>query len=204
MQIRVFTILFLLFTGIFMQAQKMNEMSSDIPYYDIPDAPENFTAGNLVGRMIDGLGYRYFWATEGLTDEDIEYRVSEDSRTLRETLDHIYGLSKVCLNAGSNSPNVRPAPEEDLTWVELREKTLEVIAEASQHFKNISGDDIQNSKMIFKRGENQSEFPIWNLLNGPLADAIYHTGQIVALRRAAGNPVSPLMNVFSGKTRREE
>jgi len=38
------------------------------------------------------------------------------------------------------------------------------------------------------------------MMNGPLADAIYHVGQIVVFRRANGNPQNPRVNVFMGKT----
>ena len=39
--------------------------------------------------------------------------------------------------------------------------------------------------------------PIWNFINGPLADALTHVGQINSFRRMAGNPV-PKVNVFKG------
>src|SRR4030095_3596210 len=43
-------------------------------YYTIPDTPKSFTANNVAARMVDGLGFRYFWATEGLTDKDLAYK----------------------------------------------------------------------------------------------------------------------------------
>jgi hypothetical protein len=30
--------------------------------------------------------------------------------------------------------------------------------------------------------------PFWHLINGPMADALTHTGQISSFRRLAGNP----------------
>ena len=45
-----------------------------LPYDKIPDAPESYTAGSVVSRMIDGLGFRYYWATDGLRTEDLQYR----------------------------------------------------------------------------------------------------------------------------------
>ena len=43
-------------------------------------------------------------------------------------------------------------------------------------------------------------FPFWNHLNGPIADALWHSGQIVSNRRASGNPLNSKVNVFIGKT----
>jgi hypothetical protein len=41
------------------------------------------------------------------------------------------------------------------------------------------------------------DHPIWYLINGPLADALTHVGQINAWRRLAGNPC-PKVSVFLG------
>ena len=35
----------------------------DLPYYQIPEYPAEFTAETVAARMIDGLGFRYRWAT---------------------------------------------------------------------------------------------------------------------------------------------
>ena len=60
--------------------------SSDLPYRTIPDYPEEFTANTVATRLIDGLGFRYYWGTEGLRDEDLSFKPSEDARTSIETL----------------------------------------------------------------------------------------------------------------------
>ena len=59
--------------------------------------------------------------------------------------------------------------------------------------------DIDQVKVIFQRGEKTSTYPIWNLINGPITDAIYHCGQIVSFRRSSGNPIPPGVNVFLGE-----
>lgn len=45
----------------------------------------------------------------------------------------------------------------------------------------------------------RGEHPLWILINGPLADALWHSGQVATLRRAAGNPMPKGVNVFLGK-----
>jgi hypothetical protein len=53
-------------------------------------------------------------------------------------------------------------------------------------------------KVKFNSDGNRSSYPIWNLINGPLSDVLYHTGQIVSFRRTSGNPIAKGVNVFMG------
>ncbi len=187
-------------TVIFSQTKLFVPMDS-LPYYHIPDYPDQYLPGNVAARMIDGLGYRYYWATEGLTAESLAYKPSEDSRTIMETMEHIHGLTRTTLNATKNEANVRLADQPKLSYKELRQNTLENILAARQAVQGKTAEELEALHIIFQRADRTAEFPFWNLLNGPLADAIYHTGQIVGYRRAAGNPVDIRMNVFTGKTR---
>ena len=170
----------------------------ELPYYQIPDYPETYTACTVAARMIDGLGFRYYWATDSLRDEDLAFRPNEDARATSETIDHIYGLSKVIVNASLNKPNDR-AEEAEMTFDEKRRKTLENFKTASDILKK--SDDLSQFKIVFVRGENSSEFPYWNNINGPIADAIWHCGQVVLLRRSSGNPFNSKVSVFNGKVR---
>src|SRR5579859_3362976 len=47
-----------------------------LPYAELPAYPETFTAGTAASRMIDGLGFRFFWATGGLPPIDLSYKPS--------------------------------------------------------------------------------------------------------------------------------
>src|SRR5690242_15943773 len=77
-----------------------------LSYYEIPPAAESFTAGTVASRMVDGLGFRYYWATEGLRPEDLSFKPSKDARTSEETIAHIYEMSILILNATTKTPNV--------------------------------------------------------------------------------------------------
>lgn len=188
-----------------MTAQKNNmtkvNSSQNPPYHEIPTAPEKYTNNNVAARMIDGLGYRYYWATEGLTQKDLDYKISEDSRAASETLHHLYLLSLTIANGTQSIPNLRPSVVPEMNFEEKRQKTLENFKIASDVLKGSKRKHMKKMKIIFKRGEKQSEYPFWNLINGPIADAIYHTGQIVSYRRASGNPLNSKVNVFIGKNR---
>lgn len=189
---RIFIFIFL--------AANMLMAQEELPYHNIPDAPDSYTAGTVVSRTVDGLGYRYYWATEGLRPEDLAYKISEDSRAAGETVDHILGLSRVILNAVKSTPNERTS-DGVLSFEEKRNETLKNIYNASLLIRKMSDEEVSNCILIFKRGEDTNEFPLWNLLNGPIADAIYHSGQLVAYRRASGNPMFSGVSVFTGKTR---
>lgn len=169
-----------------------------LPYYEIPDPPATYTAGGVVSRMVDGLGFRYYWATEGLTEKDLTYKPGKTNRTLRETIDHIYNLSNVILNSALKKPNEGSGvlPER---FDEIREATLHNLAKASAIFKQ-SGT-LDEHKAIFVRPSGSSEFPFWNMINGPIEDAVWHCGQVVSYRRASGNPMPPGVSVFRGTKR---
>ena len=198
----LFTPIIVLF--IMIQADGQNDSSNHaqpLPYYEIPEYPDTYTPGNVAARVVDGLGYRYYWATAGLQEEDLSYKPSEDSRTIHETAEHIYRLSRTCLQVSKKEDIVRLENETEYSYTEIRKMTLENIQAASNLLKGRTAEELDEMNIVFKRADRTSEFPFWNLLNGMLSDAIYHTGQIVAFRRAAGNPVDFRMNVFTGKTR---
>jgi len=169
-----------------------------LPFYQIPEYPASYSAPNVLARTIDGLGYRYHWATKGLTETDLSFRPSEDGRSAAETLDHLHGLALFITNSITGNPNVRPRPAAPEAWPDKRKETLNNLKKASDILKEM--DSIDGLKIQFQRGENISEISLWHLFNGPLADALYHVGQIVVFRRTSGNPMHPGVNVFMGKT----
>ncbi len=175
-----------------------DKMEDKLPYYELPEYSETYTAGTVAARMVDGLGFRYYWATEGLREEDLAYKPSEDARTTAETIDHIYGLSKVIVNSTLKKPNTASGKPE-MTFADKRRRTLENFKTAADILR--ASNDLNEFSIVFQRGEESSEFPFWNQLNGPIADAIWHCGQVVSFRRSSGNPYNSKASVFSGKVR---
>lgn len=185
------------FTFVMTSLQAQHTMNDNLPYATIPEASDTYTAGTVVARMVDGLGFRYYWATEGLGKKDLEYVPGNDGRSIRQLLTHIYGLSEVVLNSARKQATDRTKPIPEMTFEEIRKATLGQLKEASGLFSK--SEDLGEHPIIFKRAGGKSDFPFWNNLNGPLADAIWHAGQIVLLRRSSGNPINPKVNVFLGK-----
>jgi hypothetical protein len=168
-------------------------------FKNIPPSPVDFLGGNIISKTIQGLGFRYYWATEGLRSEDLSYRPSDGASSLYETLEHIYGLCEVIHNSALNIASRRPLKDVPQDFNILRQETLKLIESASKSFDDKNQKELQKLRVIFDRGGKHSEFPLWNLINGPLSDALYHTGQVVSFRRTSGNPIPKGVNVFLGK-----
>ena len=142
------------------------------------------------------FGFRYYWATEGLTEKDLAYQPSKDARTSFETMEHIYGLTNVLLNA-VNKRSTGPSQQEKMSYTELREKTLQNIKNASEILKSADAD-LNEFDMVFERKDNPLRYPFWNLINGPISDALWHVGQVVTFRRSSGNPLPEGVSVLRG------
>ncbi|AUS07094.1 hypothetical protein C1A40_17360 [Tamlana carrageenivorans] len=182
-----FKLLFILCLIVFSVEAQDNMTPEKLPFYEIPEAPETYTAGTVAARMIDGLGFRYFWATEGLTEKDLNHKCSESGRTSAETIEHIYGLSKFIRNAVLSHD--KDLNQEVLSFEEQRKQTLLNLKLVSDMLRNT------DKPLVLE----DTEVSFWNIINGPIADATWHCGQIVMLRRASGNPFNSKVSVFAGK-----
>ncbi|WP_052184188.1 hypothetical protein [Psychroserpens sp. Hel_I_66] len=184
-----FVILFM-FTTISVTAQDENKV--ELPYYEVPEYSKDYTAGTMAARMVDALGFRFYWSSEGLNEKDLAYQPSEGVRSTAETIDHILDLSYVIVNSTLKKPNGK-VDKTEMTFEDKRKQALFNLKTAADLLRK--SDDISQFKIIF--GEN--EIPFWNLVNGPIADAIWHCGQLASFRRNSGNPINPNVNHFSGK-----
>ena len=182
---------------LFLFTMSLSNAQDSLPYSQIPEPAKTYTAGSTVSRMLDGLGFRYYWATEGLRAEDLSFRSHESARSTEETLDHILGLTQVVLNSALGIPNGAPQPK--MTFEEKRKKTLMNIQQASQIF--VKETDLSKFTMVFGSGENKTVFPFWNQINGPISDALWHVGQVVSFRRSSGNPFPKGVSVLRGVRR---
>lgn len=172
----------------------------ELPYAEIPQYYNEYNAGTVLARLIDGLGYRYYWASNLLKQEDLDYLPSEDGMSTIVTLEHIYNLSTSILVTLKGLP-IEQKNENDYSYEQLRSKTLFQLKEAALLVSQMDDSEITNLNVVFKRGGKMNTFPLWNLINGIISDAIYHTGQIVSFRRTTGNPIDFGINLFTGKNR---
>ncbi|MCW8131390.1 MAG: hypothetical protein KIS92_13660 [Planctomycetota bacterium] len=163
-------------------------MPGELPFREIPEAPAQVTGAAVLARMVEGLAFRYRWATEDLRESDAAFKPCESSMSLLELQKHIYGLvafSAVSLDLGL--PEGRPAPDGIESF---RLETLEQLQAMAEGLRRMSDVDLAAKKA--------RDLPFWHLINGPIADALTHVGQLNAWRRIHGNPW-PGANVFLGK-----
>ncbi|MBB6462325.1 hypothetical protein [Flammeovirga kamogawensis] len=163
----------------------------ELPFKAIPPIPEKINGTNIISRMIDGLGFRYYWATNGLTSSNLKFCPVEGSRDMIGLISHIYDLSY-----GTNKVLGGNFKKKELSeFKDLREETLALYWDTSKRLKEMDPDDLENYNYM---GSAQN-YPFWYLLNGQIADALTHVGQVVSWRRIDGNPQETGVNVFLGK-----
>lgn len=142
--------------------------------------------------MLDGLAFRYFWATEELREGDMDFRPAADCMSTSELQVHVLHLAVMILQT------IKDAPERERYEIEstssVRALTLTKLEEAREFLVTLEDDQIAEHRVLKRDG---SCYPVWNIMNGPLADALTHVGQLNSWRRLNGNP--PLRaNVFTG------
>ena len=175
---------------------QIDKQEFSLTFSDISEYPTEFSQANIVSRMIEGLGYRYYWASKSLSETDLEYKSSEDARSTLEIIKHIYSLTNMISSSFKNQQY--EFSDVNYSYKELREKTLLNLEYIHEQLK--LNPDFSKLKIRFERGGNIMEFPFWNQINGPISDALWHCGQVVMNRRASGNPLQSGVNVFIGKT----
>ncbi|MEM6517517.1 MAG: hypothetical protein AAF688_15150, partial [Bacteroidota bacterium] len=186
----------LLFVAIFICqfaiAQSENAIpESDLPYYEIPEYSKEYTAGSVAARMVDALGFRFYWSSEGLRQVDLDYKPNPEARSTKETIDHILDLSYIIVNSTLKLANGK----NESKGMDFNKKRAQVLINLKTAADLLRGsNDISEFEIIF--GNNR--IPFWNQVNGPIADAIWHTGQLASFRRTSGNPINPNINHFRG------
>lgn len=176
-------------------SQSKNKLENDsLFYHELPEYPTEFTAGTMAARMVDALGFRFYWASEGLSESDLVFKPNDDARSTSETVDHIFGLSYIIVNSTLKKPNGK-SDSSKLSYSEKRQQILVNLKTAADKLR--LSKDVSEYKIIF----GDKEIPFWNQVNGPIADAIWHCGQIASFRRISGNPINPNVNHFNGRVR---
>jgi hypothetical protein len=154
-------------------------------YHRIPNYPNNLSSTSVLTRLLDGLGFRFYWATEGLRPDDYAFRPAEDTMSIGELVIHVWTLMNWVSSSVLKKPYRKPK-----NGAAAREEALIIIHDLREKMLAMSDDDLKKLRILGK--------PFWHLINGPFSDALTHTGQINSFRRLAGNPVAGA-NVFKGE-----
>lgn len=142
-----------------------------------PDPPISVTVGGAVARQIDGLGFRLHAALNGLREADCSFRICDDGMSIGELVSHIFQLVNWVHGSVAGEKLERPD-----TVQEQGALALKMLEELRQTFVTMS--DVALAELTL------GERPFWSIMNMPLSDATHHAGQICAMRRGAGNPIT--------------
>lgn len=196
---RLFTFM-LLITLLPIMAISQDDTTYQEFFADISETPGAFDGHSVAMRMVEGLGFRFYWGTDDLSVEDYEFKPTEETRSIGETLDHILGLSNMILNASHGRAN-GSTDYGDIDYHAKRLLILKNLYEARMILHKASDADMGDMDIIFKRGDTERRYDFWYAINGPISDSLWHVGQIVAYRRMAGNPFNSKVSVLTGTVR---
>ena len=162
--------------------------------YDSISIPAPSPEGNaLLAHLIDGAGFRFRRATEGLTDNVAAFEPPNGAMGLQALMHHMRDLAAVVGGAVDSA-----GPNHDASGLDaLRLATLEHLEAASAAVRSKSADEL---RAIELRLSDELNGNLMNLVHGPLSDFLTHVGQVNFVRRLAGNPAPPTDH-FNGKPR---
>lgn len=167
--------------------------SQELPFRELEtDTSMSLTEGIVLSRFIEGMGFRFYWATEGLRPEDLSYRPSEEARSTEETIRHIYDLTIRIAAAAEQKPLSNYTNNKELEINEVRSQALLLLERATDIFSK--SEDLGQFSIQSRSGE----ISLLYLMNGPINDATWHCGQIASFRRTSGNPINSNVNHFYG------
>jgi hypothetical protein len=125
--------------------------------------------------MLDGLGFRFYWATEGMEEDGFTFSPAPERWSILETVNHIWGLMNWIHGSLFEGEQERPS-----SGAATVGSILEMIRRLRNRFEGMTDSDLKAYRL--------NDRPFWNLINGPIEDAVYHSGQIETLRRIGGFP----------------
>jgi hypothetical protein len=114
---------------------------NELPYFRIPETPKNMTATTVLIRLLDGLGFRYRWATEGLRAEDMEFQPCSTSMKLWELLAHIHMLLTVSEEFITGKAVEKVTP---VSLDERRKKTLDTVVRIREALLELDDEYLEN------------------------------------------------------------
>ena len=133
----------------------------------------------MLRHFLAALAYRTQKALRGAPDDFADFRAGPNMRTPRELVWHmtsVIGYARTMLHGGSFDPPAVPGFAEEIARFH---ETLEALR-----------DDFANPALTATINDEQ-------FLQGPLADAMTHAGQLALLRRLAGSPVASENFIFA-------
>lgn len=155
---------------------------------------DQFSGAAVIARLVDTIKVRYQIATEGLSENNKTFRATPESMSMLELQKHVLLLllwSSKCVEA----PIDKKAKAE--SFEDFQRDIISTCNLLRNHLLTLSDEQLSKVTIYLKRED--THYPIWYLVNGPLSDAIHHIGQIVTWRRIDGNPI-PRISPFTSNS----
>ncbi len=151
---------------------------------------EAISAQTTLARLLEGINFRYYWATEGLLENDYIYSPGMDTMSLNEINLHILDLAIWTHVALDTTFNI----EKETQFPKVRTQIIDIIKHSQDVLKKMTITDLKHVQI--------RNLPFWNMINGPWADILTHIGQINTYRRLNGNPAPNKYSPFDGAKRK--
>ncbi|MCA8915800.1 MAG: hypothetical protein KDB90_10350 [Planctomycetes bacterium] len=129
-----------------------------------------------IRHFLATLNYRLRGAVRGAPDTFYTYLPSGDCRNAVELLHHINDLLRFVVRAFDKGSMVPVSPREPQAELDTFAKLLKLV-------------DDHVGKTELRGDVNGRQLTLEVLLQGPLADAMTHVGQLAMLRRQSGSPI---------------
>lgn len=162
-------------------------------YQQLPAPPDSVSIGTILARLIDTIGFRFHMATEGFTENEVAFRPVEGSMNVMELMKHMY---QVLFFAYSCFDQEARYDRSLASFADFRQAILETCTTFQARLQHMSDEEIAAVTVYLKR--NDTAYPVWYLINGPIGDVLTHVGQLVSWRRIAGNPIARI-SPFTGE-----
>lgn len=136
-----------------------------------PENKSNDSNRHMLRHSLATIAYRGSKAMRGATEEFARYRATNSCRTPGELLAHLGDLMNWSLSQAQGAPKWQESPV--LPWEEGK----------ARFFASLKSFD------DYLASDAPIQFSAEKLLQGPIADALTHVGQLAMLRRIAGIPI---------------
>ena len=172
MNLKKLILIFSLFVSSFSYGQ---EDITELPYNKKSKYPKKNAAGIVMAKMIDELGYKYYWATDSLLNDEVR-NTFNSSNLPRLLLNGVYQMSENIINYSSENKLKPELKLEEMSFDDFRKNTLLNLKEASN---------------ILIRNADTIHFLNLNLFVKSIAISNSYCDQIISFRENIGKPFKP-------------
>jgi hypothetical protein len=169
MKLKKLHLFFLCIISSFLYSQ--NDLAQ-LPYSKNVIYPKKSTPGTVMAKMVDELGYKYYWSTDSLLNDDLRYTFNSNN-VPRLLLEGVYQMSKNVIDITSENKMKPEVKLEEMSFEDFRKHTLLNLKKASS---------------ILIENKEAALFLDWDLFMKSIAISDAYCDQIISFRKSIGIP----------------